>query len=237
MPSPAEQPSHLPLGRHLLEQQYGNADPAPQAAPQTCKTTKYLQPRANTSELQRCHLNALGQEHLVPVTDSLIIQAMPEPGLPEPVCHRAPESAWLSDVLPRQPYPAAALTFTQLNHSFIHCLAPLIFLLQRGFPCTSHWCHRTLQAGGGPRSCLNFLGNKQTAFSNFSASKPSPDIPTRIQAPVLGSTAKVMPTSFPPLRIHAEPAAPSRHTGSKNHPSSSTSSSSLHYYCLTAKHC
>lgn len=78
MPSPAEQPSHLPLGRHSLEQQHGNADPAPQAAPRTCKTTKYLQPRANTSELQRCHLNALGQEHLVPVTDSLIIQAMPE---------------------------------------------------------------------------------------------------------------------------------------------------------------
>lgn len=146
-------------------------------------------------------------------------------------------SAWLSDVLSRQPYPAAALTFTQLNHSFILHLAPPIFLLQRGFPALPTGATEPFKLKGGPGSCLNPLGNKQTAFSSFSASKPNPDIPTRIQAPVLGSAAKVMPTSFPPHCIHAEPAAPSRHTWSKNHPSSSTSSLSLHYHCLTAKHC
>lgn len=99
MLSQAEQPSHLPLGRHLLEPQPGKADPAPRAAPRTCKTTKYLQPRANTLELQRCHLNAPGQEHLVPATDSLIIQAVPQSqGWHDLACHRAPASAWLSDM-------------------------------------------------------------------------------------------------------------------------------------------
>lgn len=99
MLSRAEQPSHLPLGRHPPERRRGNADPAPQAAPRTCKTTKYLQPKANTPELQRCHLNAPKQEHLVPATDSLIIQAMPQSqGWLNLACHGAPASTRLSDM-------------------------------------------------------------------------------------------------------------------------------------------
>lgn len=59
----------------------GKETPTRPAAPPTCKTTKYLQPRANTAETQRCHFSTPGQEHLVPATDSPITRVMPGPGL------------------------------------------------------------------------------------------------------------------------------------------------------------
>lgn len=87
--------------------------------------------------------------------------------------------------------------------------------------CTSHWCHRTLQAGKG--SCLKLLGNKQSAFSSFSTSsttKPSPDIPPGCRLLPLGALPRSCPeVSLPSASMRSQHHLPGT-PGAKTTPAS-----------------
>lgn len=70
-------------------------------------------------------------------------------------------------VLPRQPCPAAALTFTRLNHSFIRCLAPPSFFLPRGLPPLPTGTAEPFEPDRRPGSHLSFskAPHRKTQFS------------------------------------------------------------------------
>lgn len=79
----------------------------------------------------------------------------------------------VTHVLPRQPCPATALTFTRLNHSCICCLAPLSFLLCRGHPPLHAAATEPFEPGRGP-GCSRLSFSKASQVFQETHRPPSP---------------------------------------------------------------